>query len=233
MDSGSSDHYDSCRFKSCFPHHNPSENTVFGRIFYAKNTKLNHNPAQIAKKERVFPSEFRDFSDFGHSYPVIEVYEFLNAATDVDCPSDVVGQGGEGKLGSDLFLSLAQEITPVVVVLDGAEGMLAGLLAELLFGDVALNEDHDALVVAPELSEVVIVVGLVDVRNLLEGIAGIAVHDDGNVGAVSADVDVLLALGIGAAVGTGTARLAAGILGAVFGVPLPEQLPFHILKTVD
>ena len=76
-------------------------------------------------------------------------------------------------------------------MLDGAEGMLAGLLAELLFGDVALNENHDALVVVPELSEVVIVVGLVDVWYLLEGIAGVAVHDDVNVGAVSADVDVL------------------------------------------
>ena len=87
-------------------HHNPSENTVFGRIFYAQRTKTSRNPAQNREKERFFPSEFRDFSDFGHSYPVIEVYEFLNAATDADCSSDVVGQGGEGKLGSDLFLTL-------------------------------------------------------------------------------------------------------------------------------
>jgi hypothetical protein len=64
----------------------------------------------------------------------------LNAPADVDCPSDVVGQGGEGELGGDLFLALAEEVAPVVVVLDGTEGMLAGLLAELLFGDVALNE---------------------------------------------------------------------------------------------
>ena len=47
-------------------------------------------------------------------------------------------------------------------------------------------------------------VGLVDVQNLLEGIAGVAVHDDGNVSAVPADVDVLLPLGICAAVGAGT-----------------------------
>ena len=136
------------RFESGMLHHSPSENTVFGRIFYAKNTKRNHNPAQIAKKERVFPSEFRDFSDFWHSYPAVTVYEVMNASADVDCPSDVIGQGGESELGGDLFLALAEEITPVVVVLDGAEGMLAGLLAELLFGDVPLNEDHDALVVA-------------------------------------------------------------------------------------
>ena len=151
----------------------------------------------------------------------------MNASADVDCPSDVIGKGGEGELGGDLFLALAEEITPVVVVLDGAEGMLAGLLAELLFGDVPLNEDHDALVVAPELSEVVVMVGLVNVGDLLEGIAGIAVHDDRDVGAVPADVDVLLPLGIGAAVGTGAAGFAAGILGAVFGIPLLEQLPPH------
>jgi len=29
LDSGSSDHYDSCRFKSCFPHQNPNIE-VFG-----------------------------------------------------------------------------------------------------------------------------------------------------------------------------------------------------------
>ena len=136
--------------------HSPSENTVFGRIFYEKNTKRNHNPAQIAKKERVFPSEFRDFSDFWHSYPEEAFNELLNAAADVDRPSDIVGQSGEGELGGDLFLALAEEITPVVVVLDGAEGMLAGLLAELLFGDVALNEDHDALFIAFPFSKVIV-----------------------------------------------------------------------------
>ena len=88
-------------------------------------------------------------------------------------------------------------------------------------------ENHDALVVALELSEVVVVVGLVDIGDLLEGIAGITVHDDGDVGAVPADVDVLLPLGIGAAVGTGAAGLAAGILGAVFGVLLFEELSAH------
>ena len=214
-------------FESSTDHHSPSENTVFGRIFYAKNTKRNNNPAQIAKKERVFPSEFRDFSDFWHSYPAVTVYEVMNASADVDCPSDVIGKGGEGELGGDLFLALAEEITPVVVVLDGAEGMLAGLLAELLFGDVPLYENHDALVVAPELSEVVVMVGLVNVWDLLEGIAGITVHDNRDVGAVSADVDVLFPFGIGAAVGTGAAGFAAGILGAVFGIPLLEQLPPH------
>ena len=137
-------------------HHNPSENTVFGRIFYAQHTKTRCNPAQSREKERDFPSEFCDFSDFWHSYPAVTVYEVMNASANVDCPSDVIGKGGEGELGGDLFLALAEEITPVVVVLDGAEGMLAGLLAELLFGDVALNENHDALFIPFPLSKVIV-----------------------------------------------------------------------------
>ena len=32
LDSGSSDHYDSCRFKSCFPHQSP-ENAEFSGLF--------------------------------------------------------------------------------------------------------------------------------------------------------------------------------------------------------
>ena len=39
LDSGSSDHYDSCRFKSCFPHQNPNVKT-FGFLlcsFYIPN----------------------------------------------------------------------------------------------------------------------------------------------------------------------------------------------------
>ena len=136
--------------------HNPSENTVFGRIFYAQRTKTSRNPAQNRETERDFPSEFCDFSDFWHSYPAVTFHELLNAATDVDCPSDIVGQGGEGELSGDLFLAFAEEVTPVVVVLDGTEGMLAGLLAELLFGDVALNEDHDALFIAFPFSKVIV-----------------------------------------------------------------------------
>ena len=130
---------------------------------------MNHNRTENRGKERDFPSYFRDFPDFWHSYPMVEVYELLNASADVDCSSDVVGKGGEGELSGDLLLALTEEVAPVVVVLDGAEGMLAGLLAELLLGDVALNEDHDALLIALEFAEVVVVAGLVDVGDLLEG----------------------------------------------------------------
>ncbi|MDO4867630.1 MAG: hypothetical protein Q4C10_13915, partial [Clostridia bacterium] len=111
---------------------------------------------QNRETERVFPSEFCDFYDFWHSYPAVTFHEFLNAATDIDCPSDIIGQGGEGEPGGDLILTLAQEIASVVVVLDGTEGMFAGLLAELLFGDVALNENHDALFIPFPLSKVIV-----------------------------------------------------------------------------
>jgi len=46
-------------------------------------------------------------------------------------------------------------------------------------------------------------------------------------------IDVLFPIGIGAAVGTGSAGLAAGILGAVFGVPLFEQFSAHILAIIE
>ena len=101
--------------------HSPSENTVFGRIFYAQHTKASHNPAQNREKERDFPLDFRDFSDFWHSYPAVTFYEIMNASADVDSPSDVVGQGGEGKLGGDLFLPnrLLPLISPTSMIVFG------------------------------------------------------------------------------------------------------------------
>jgi len=64
-----------------------------------------HNPqkqaiiqVKNAKKREGFLSKFRDFLAFWHSYPAVTFNELLNASADVDCPSDVVGQGGEGKL---------------------------------------------------------------------------------------------------------------------------------------
>ena len=92
--------------------HSPSENTVFGRIFYAQSTKTSHNAAQNREKRGISPSNFRDFFDFLHSYPAVTFNEFMNASADVDCPSDIVGQGGEGELGGDLFLALAEEVAP-------------------------------------------------------------------------------------------------------------------------
>ena len=35
--------------------HSPSENTVFGRIFYTIHTKATHSRPEIAKKEGVSP----------------------------------------------------------------------------------------------------------------------------------------------------------------------------------
>ena len=125
--------------------HSPSENTVFGRIFYAFQPKVARSEPKIAKKRGAFPSDFRDFSDFWHNYPAVAFDELRNAAAEGDGSSDVVAQRREGEFGGDLFLAPAKEMTAVVIVLDGAEGVLAGLLAELLLANVPPDEHHDAL----------------------------------------------------------------------------------------
>ena len=133
------------RFESSHPDHSPSENTVFGRIFYTFHAKIAHSRPKIAKKGGVSPSDFRDFSDFWHSDSAVAFDELLNAAAEGDGPSDVVAQRREREFGGDLFLASAKEMAAVVVVLDGAEGMLAGLLAELLLSNIPPDEHHDAL----------------------------------------------------------------------------------------
>ena len=126
-------------------HHSPSENTVFERIFYTIHIKITRPEPEIAKKRGVSPSDFRDFSDFWHNYPAVAFDELRNAAAEGDGSSDVVAQRREGEFGGDLFLAPAKEMTAVVIVLDGAEGVLAGLLAELLLPNVPPDEHHDAL----------------------------------------------------------------------------------------
>ena len=125
--------------------HSPFENTVFGRIFYAIQPNIARSKPEIAKKGGDSPSDFRDFLDFWHNCPTVAFDELRNAAAEGDGSSDVVAQRREGEFGSDLFLAPAKEVTAVVVVLDGAEGMLAGLLAELLLANVPPDEHHDAL----------------------------------------------------------------------------------------
>ena len=97
-------------------------------------------PAPTPNREKL-----RDFSDFGHSCPAVELDEFRHPSAETDRPSQVVGQRGERELGGDLLLPLAQEAADAVGVLDRAEGMLAGALAELLPRNVAPDEHHDAL----------------------------------------------------------------------------------------
>lgn len=73
-------------------HHSPSENTVFGRIFYIIHTKITHSRPKIAKKGGFSPSDFRDFFDFWHSDSAVAIDELLNAAAEGDGSSDVVAQ---------------------------------------------------------------------------------------------------------------------------------------------
>lgn len=62
------------------------------------------------------------------------------------------------------------------------------------------------------------------VRNRLELETRVAVHNHRDVNAVSADVDVLRIFRIGAAVGTGSAGLPAGVDGSVLRILFTEQL---------
>ena len=66
-----------------------------------------------------------------------------------------------------------------------------------------------------------------NVRNLLEGEARVAVHEDGHIDAVAPDVDFFRLPRIGAPVGAGSAGLPAGIDGSVPRILFPEQLPAH------
>ena len=95
-------------------HHSPSENTVFGRIFYVFQPKIARPEPEIAKKRGVPSSDFRDFFDFWHSDAAVAFDELLNAAAEGDGSSDVVAQRREGEFGGDLFLASAKEMTAVI-----------------------------------------------------------------------------------------------------------------------
>ena len=104
---------------------------------------IQNSPIQSPKsrKKEGFPPQISAISlIFG-----IAIDELLNAAAEGDGSSDVVAQRREREFGGDLFFASAKEMTAVVVVLDGAEGMLAGLLAELLPSNIPPDEHHDAL----------------------------------------------------------------------------------------
>ena len=98
----------------------PSENTVFGRIFYTIHTKFTHSKPEIAKKGGVSPSDFRDFSDFWYSDAAVAIDEFLNAAAEGDGSSDVVAQCREHEFGGDFFLAPAEKMAAVGVMLPSA-----------------------------------------------------------------------------------------------------------------
>ena len=83
--------------------------------------------------------------DFWHNCPAVAFDEFLNAAAEGDGSSDVVAQRREREFGGDLFLAPAEKMTAVVIVLDGAEGVLADSLPELLLSNISPDEHHDAL----------------------------------------------------------------------------------------
>ena len=85
------------------------------------------------KKEGASPSSFRDFLDFWHNCPAVAFDELLNAAAEGDGSSNVVAQRREREFGGDLFLAPAEKVSAVVIVLDGAEGMVDLILVEVVF----------------------------------------------------------------------------------------------------
>ena len=101
-------------------HHSPSENTVFGRIFYTIQPNIARSKPEIAKKGGVSPSDFRDFSDFWHSDSAVAFDELLNAAAEGDGSSDVVAQCREHEFGGDFFLAPAEKVSAVGVILPSA-----------------------------------------------------------------------------------------------------------------
>ena len=120
--------------------------TQFSDGYFILSIQKNARPRlQIAKKEGLFPQISAIFLDFGHNCPAVAFDEFWNAAAEGDGSSDVVAQRREREFGGDLFLAPAEKVSAVVIVLDGAEGVLAGSLRELLLSNISPNEHHDAL----------------------------------------------------------------------------------------
>ena len=109
------------------------------------NQKLPVQSPKSRKKEGFSPQISAIFLDFWHNYPAVAFDELRNVAAEGDGSSDVVAQRREREFGSDLFFASAKEMAAVVVVLDGAEGMFAGLLAKFLLSNVPPDEHHDAL----------------------------------------------------------------------------------------
>ena len=109
------------------------------------NQKLPVQSPKSRKKEGFSPQISAIFLDFWHNYPAVAFDELRNVAAEGDGSSDVVAQRREREFGGDLFLAPAEEMTTVIVVLDSAEGVLAGLLAEILLSNVPPDEHHDAL----------------------------------------------------------------------------------------
>lgn len=69
-----------------------------------ETSKIKSNLAPDREKRGDFPSEFRDFSDFGHSYPAVEVDEFRDPSAEADRFSKIAAQRGEHELKGNFLL---------------------------------------------------------------------------------------------------------------------------------
>ena len=77
------------------------------------------------------------------------------ASANRDGPADVIPQTDERVFGCHFFFALAQEVSGAIIMLDGTERMLAGLLALLLLGNIPADKNHDALFSSAHFAEVV------------------------------------------------------------------------------
>lgn len=88
-------------------------------------------------------------------YPFESLDYCFDAPTNRDGPANIIPQTAKRIFGCHFFFAFAKEVPGTVIVFDRSEGMLAGLLALLLFGDVSADKDHDALFGSAHFAEVV------------------------------------------------------------------------------
>ena len=109
----------------------------------------------MTQKKGLHPSDFRQLGQFGQRYPFESLNQRFDDSTNGDGPADIISQTAECVFGCHFFFALAQEVSNPIIMLDRSKGMLAGLLALLLFGNVPADKNHNALFGSAHFAEVV------------------------------------------------------------------------------
>ena len=95
----------------------------------------------------------------------------FDAPANCDRPADIISQTAECVFGCHFFFALAQEVPGAIIVFHRSEGMLAGLLALFLFGNIPADKNHDALFGSAHFTKVVQIFAAHSIdRDLLEWI---------------------------------------------------------------
>ena len=88
-------------------------------------------------------------------YPFESLDYCFDAPTNRDGPANIIPQTAKRIFGCHFFFAFAKEVPGTVIVFDRSEGMLAGLLALFLFGNVPADKNHNAFFGAGHFSEIV------------------------------------------------------------------------------